>query len=79
MDTNVDPASTYQVVNQLIKHKKDFDLLVMPGMGHGSGGEYGEHKRYDFFTRHLLGVKPPEWKALEDAVKTTPTSNGVSR
>jgi hypothetical protein len=48
-------------------------------MGHGSGGEYGEHKRYDFFTRHLLGVKPPEWKALEDAVKTTPTSNGVSR
>jgi dipeptidyl aminopeptidase/acylaminoacyl peptidase len=72
LDSNVDPASTFQVVNQLIKHNKDFDLLVIPGAGHGSGGAYGDHKRYDFFTRHLLGVKPPEWKALEKA--TTPTT-----
>jgi dipeptidyl aminopeptidase/acylaminoacyl peptidase len=73
MDNNVDPSSTMQVVNQLIKHNKDFDLLVVPGMGHGSGGAYGEHKRYDFFARHLLGVKPPEWKALEAATKTRST------
>ena len=33
MDTNVDPSSTMQVVNQLIKHNKDFDLLVVPGIG----------------------------------------------
>ena len=78
MDTNVDPSSTYQVVNQLYKHNKDFDLLVVPGMGHGSGGAYGDHKRYDFFTRHLLGVKPPEWKLLEEPAKTTPTQ-GESR
>jgi dipeptidyl aminopeptidase/acylaminoacyl peptidase len=78
MDTNVDPSSTYQVVNQLVKHNKDFDLLVVPGMGHGSGGAYGDHKRYDFFTRHLLGVKPPEWKALEEPAKTTNTSSGSS-
>ena len=45
-----------QVVNQLIKHNKDFDLLVIPGAGHGNGGAYGEHKRFDFFARHLLGV-----------------------
>ena len=38
MDQNVDPASTYQVVNQLIKHNKDFELLVIPGAGHGPGG-----------------------------------------
>jgi dipeptidyl aminopeptidase/acylaminoacyl peptidase len=69
MDQNVDPSSTMQVVNQLYKHNKDFDLLVVPGMGHGSGGAYGDHKRYDFFTRHLIGVKPPEWKALEEAMK----------
>ena len=31
MDQNVDPASTFQVVNQLIKHNKDFELLVIPG------------------------------------------------
>jgi dipeptidyl aminopeptidase/acylaminoacyl peptidase len=76
LDQNVDPSSTMQVVNQLIKHNKDFDLLVIPGAGHGSGGTYGDHKRFDFFTRHLLNVKPPEWKALEDVAKkkTTPTS-----
>ncbi len=75
LDTNVDPASTFQVVNQLIKHNKDFDLLVIPGAGHGPGGAYGEHKRYDYFVRHLLGVKPPEWKALEKATATGTASS----
>jgi len=69
MDTNVDPSSTMQVVNQLIKHNKPFDLLVVPGMGHGAGGAYGEHKRYDFFVQHLLGVTPPAWKLLEEPKK----------
>jgi dipeptidyl aminopeptidase/acylaminoacyl peptidase len=70
MDQNVDPASTFQVVNQLIKHNKDFELLVIPGAGHGNGGgAYGEHKRFDFFTRHLLGQTPPEWKTLEESLK----------
>ena len=80
MDQNVDPSSTYQVVNQLIKHNKDFDLLVIPGAGHGSGGAYGDHKRYDFFVRTLLGVNPPDWKLLEDTLKkskaSTPTALG---
>jgi len=31
MDTNVDPASTMQVVNALIQADKDFDLIVMSG------------------------------------------------
>ena len=35
MDHNVDPASTMQVVNALIKAGKDFDLLVVPGADHG--------------------------------------------
>ena len=77
MDNNVDPASTFQVVNQLIKHGKDFDLLVIPGAGHTSGGAYGDHKRYDYFVQHLLGVKPPEWKDLEAKTKTTPTSSAA--
>ena len=61
MDTNVDPASTMQVVNALIKANKVFDLLVIPGAGHGMGGAYGERKMFDFFVRNLLGVNPPEW------------------
>jgi len=65
MDTNVDPASTMQVVNALIKADKVFDLIVLPGQGHGPGGAYGERKRYDFFVHHLLGVEPPDWNQEE--------------
>ncbi|HVJ27774.1 MAG TPA: DPP IV N-terminal domain-containing protein [Vicinamibacterales bacterium] len=77
MDNNVDPASTYQVVDKLIKSNKEFDLLVIPGALHTNGGAYGEHKRNDFFARHLLGVTPPEWKAIEDATKKSTTSAAV--
>ena len=65
MDQNVDPASTMQVVNALIKANKTFDLLVIPGGGHGPGGAYGERKRNDFFVRNLLGVEPPDWNKIE--------------
>lgn len=59
MDTNVDPASTMQVVNALIKADKDFEMLVVPGAGHGSAeGRYPSRRRADFFVRNLLGVEP---------------------
>jgi hypothetical protein len=70
MDTNVDPSSTMQVVNQLIKSDKNFDLLGIPGANHTSGGPYGDHKRWDFFVRHLLGVTPPRWTPAMKAAAT---------
>ena len=72
MDSNVDPASTMQVVNALIKSNKSFDLLVIPGGGHGEGGQYGARKRNDFFVHHLLGVEPPDWNTIP--VKTIETT-----
>ena len=60
MDTNVPPESTMRVVDALIKAGKDFDLLVVPGMGHGNGGAYGTRRMQDFFVRHLQGVEPPD-------------------
>jgi len=65
MDANVDPASTVQVVNALIKANKDFEYLFVPGMGHSGGGDYGERRRRDFFVKHLLGVEPPDWNMME--------------
>ena len=60
LDHNVDPASTMQVVNALIKANKDFELIVFPGADHGAGGSpYGERRKRDFFVRHLRGVEPP--------------------
>ena len=59
LDRNVDPASTLQVVNALIKADRDFELLVVPGGGHGSAeSPYGTRRRMDFFVRNLMGVEP---------------------
>jgi len=64
LDTNVDPSSTMQVVNRLVKANKDFELVVIPGADHTNGGAYGDHKRFDFFVRHLQGRQPPAWNQL---------------
>ncbi|MGJ5641318.1 DPP IV N-terminal domain-containing protein [Formosa sp. S-31] len=64
VDDNVDPASTMQFANALIKANKDFELVTIPGMGHSAGGDFGERKRRDFFVKHLMGVNPPSWKEV---------------
>lgn len=66
LDTNVDPSSTLQVANALIKANKTFDLLWIPNGGHGAGRtsdvpEYGTRARFDYFVKHLLGQEPPDW------------------
>ncbi len=60
LDTNVDPSSTYQVANALIKAGKEFEFVMIPGGGHARG-PYHERKRFDFFVRHFHGVTPPDW------------------
>ncbi|HIG30232.1 MAG TPA: S9 family peptidase, partial [Verrucomicrobiales bacterium] len=65
LDRNVDPASTLQVVDALIKAGKDFDFLIVPGAGHGVGETpYMARRRADYFVRHLLKVEP-RWASIE--------------
>jgi dipeptidyl aminopeptidase/acylaminoacyl peptidase len=57
-DNNVDPATTMQVVNALIKADKDFELLDMPGMGHGvARTPYGARRLEEFFVKAFLGTE----------------------
>ncbi len=65
LDDNVDPASTMQLANALIKANKDFELVVIPGAHHTMGEDFGEHKRYDFFVKNLMGTTPPKWNEIE--------------
>lgn len=54
LDKNVDPASTLQFAAALTRAGKDFDLVVVPGAGHGAGGlPWTARRRADFFVRHL--------------------------
>jgi len=59
MDDNVPPESTFRFADALIRAKKDFDFLVVPNGGHGSGGAYYQRRLQDFFVRHLMGSEPP--------------------
>lgn len=70
LDTNVPPESTLRFVDALIKAGKDFDLLVIPGGGHGMGGDYGARRMRDFFVRHLLGTEPPDRNQPSGAAAT---------
>jgi len=59
LDRNVDPSSTMQVANALIKADRDFELLTVLGGGHGSAEPpYGNRRRMDFFVRNLMGIEP---------------------
>jgi hypothetical protein len=76
LDTNVDPASTMQVVNALVKAAKEFELVVIPGADHGAGSPITVRKRNDFFVKHLRGLLPPNWN---DMPVNTGAGNGTGQ
>ena len=58
IDSNVDPACTLRVVKALIQAGKDFEYLVLPGLGHGAGeSPFAARERVRFFLQHLVHGK----------------------
>ena len=53
LDRNVDPSSTMQVVDALMKADKDFDMLVVPGRGHNTDTPYIIRRKRDYLMQHL--------------------------
>jgi len=54
LDSNVDPASTYQVVAALQKAGHAFDFVPVINAGHGAAETpYGKYRRAEFLVRHL--------------------------
>jgi hypothetical protein len=64
MDDNVDPSSSLQVVDALVKANKHFDMLYIPGENHGVRILARQHYLQDYFVHNLLGVEPPDWNRL---------------
>lgn len=54
MDDNVDPASTLQVVDELVKHNKDFEQLYLPGHTHNLGSAYITRRVFRFFYKNCV-------------------------
>ena len=65
-DSNVDPASSMQVVDALIEAGKDFDLLVIPNGGHSAGRstgpvDYAQRRQFAFFVEKMKQQRTPDW------------------
>lgn len=62
LDDNVDPASTLQVVDALVKAGKNFEQLYLPNHTHSLGGNFEMRRIHDFFVRYLMHQDAPEWE-----------------
>lgn len=56
LDDNVDPTSTLQVVDALIKANKYFEQLYLPGYTHNLGDDYVTGRVFEFFWRNMKGA-----------------------
>jgi len=60
MDDNVHPANTVQLIDELIKANKSFDMVWAPNRNHGLNEPYFIRRRWDYFVQNLLGLTPPD-------------------
>jgi dipeptidyl-peptidase 4 len=60
MDDNVHPANTIQLLDELEKANRTFDLVWAPNRNHGLNEPYFVRRRWDFFVTWLMGVTPPD-------------------
>jgi dipeptidyl-peptidase-4 len=61
VDDNVHPTQVMQLVDALLKARKQFDWFIYPGMAHGIRYNQASQKRLDFFIKHLEPETKAEW------------------
>ena len=59
IDENVLPATVLQLVDALIEHDRDFDMLYLPNRSHNLGSPHVIRRVWDYLVRHLHGIEPP--------------------
>lgn len=72
MDDNVHPAMTVQVIDELIKANKSFDMVWAPNRNHGLNEPYFIRRRWDYFVEHLAGLTPPDNYEIKQPVEGAP-------
>lgn|GEM_PF-2949571 len=74
VDDDVHVVETMRFADALMKTNKDFDMLIVPNMYHGEGGNlYLVRRRRDYFVEYLLGVTPPANFEIHEDREPTPT------
>ena len=59
LDTNCPPAGIFRLIEALQKSNKDFDMLLLPSLGHDMSG-YFVRRAWDYLVQHLMGEEPPK-------------------
>ncbi len=60
MDNNVNPIETIQMANALMEANRDFEMVIIPNKNHSMyDHKFFTRKRWDYFTKHLIGMEPP--------------------
>jgi dipeptidyl aminopeptidase/acylaminoacyl peptidase len=73
MDDNVHPANTVQMIDELTKANRTFDLVWAPNRNHGLNEPYFIRRRWDYFVQYLMGATPPDNYLI---VQPTPLPGG---
>ena len=55
LDSTTPPASMFRIIEALQRSNKDFDLILLPSLGH-AGSSYLTRRTWDYFLKHLRGV-----------------------
>ena len=64
LDGGCHPTGLFNVVQALNDANKDYDLVLLPQIAHGSNG-YADRRRLDHFVTHLFGGEPPKGATIE--------------
>ena len=59
LNTMAPPATTFRVVEALQSANKDFDMLLLPKMGHALFPDYLMRRAWDYLIENLMKAKPP--------------------
>ena len=63
LDTSTLPAASFRFIEALQKANKNFDMLMLPNVGHEGSG-YLTRRAWDYLVKYLLGETPPNDFAL---------------
>ena len=60
LGVSVPVAGTFRMIEAFQKANKDFDLLLLPNVGHGICSGYTTRRAWDYLVRYLLEEEPPK-------------------
>lgn len=69
LDNCIPVAATFRIVEALQLANKDFDMLILPNLGHAGISRYVMRRTWDYFVKNLQDINPPDEFELPDSLE----------